>query len=51
MPATEVQLVFNLQLLSIYSMSEVGSEHKVMFGAEDIKRGFLSSKKYKDDSV
>ena len=28
-----VQLVFNMELLAIYSMSEVGSEHKVCFGA------------------
>ena len=28
-----VQLVFNMELLAISSMSEVGSEHKVCFGA------------------
>ena len=37
MSATEVleivQLVFRLELLTISSMSEVGSEHKVGFGA------------------
>ena len=37
MSATEVpeivQLVFNMELLTISSMSEVGSEHKVCFGS------------------
>ena len=37
MSATEVpeivQLVFNMELLAISSMSEVGSEHKVCFVA------------------
>ena len=37
MSATEVpeivQLVFNMELLAISSMSEVRSEHKVCFGA------------------
>ena len=28
-----IQLVFNMELLAISSMSEVGSEHKVCFGA------------------
>ena len=28
-----VQVVFNMELLAISSMSEVGSEHKVCFGA------------------
>ena len=50
MSATEVpeivQLVFNIELLAISSMSEVGSEHKVCFGAFfKTYKGFLSSKK------
>ena len=28
-----VQLIFNTELLAIYSMSEVRNEHKVCFGA------------------
>ena len=36
-PTTEVpktlRLVFGMYLLTIYSLSEVGSEHKVCFGA------------------
>ena len=47
MSATEVleifKLVFNMELLAIFSMSEVRSEHKVCFGAS--YKGFLISKK------
>ena len=36
-PATEipemVQLVFGMELLTIYSLPEAGSEHRVCFGA------------------
>ena len=50
MSATEVpeivELVFNMELLAISSMSEVGSEHKVCFGAFlRLTKVFLSSKK------
>ena len=41
-----VQLVFNMELLAISSISEVGSEHTVCFGAFlRLSKVFLSSKK------
>ena len=50
MSATEVseiiQLVFNKDLLAIYSISEVRSKHKVCFGAFlRLKKGFGATKK------
>ena len=49
MPATEVQeivqMVFNMELLAISSMSEVRSKHKVCFRASlRFSKGFCASK-------
>ena len=47
--ATEVlkiiQLVLNIKLLAITSMSEVGSEHSWFWGFLKTYKGFLKSKK------
>ena len=49
-PATEVpeiiQLVFGMELLPIYSLSEAGSEHEACFGASlRLTKGFKAVKK------